>query len=85
MPHENLKRDFSYVLRGRDRVTDVLLPYLVSWLAMERANNIAQALGGGCVDQVSAVIHMLRNTGIDDLEKVTKEVVYAWNKAMQEH
>jgi hypothetical protein len=63
---------------ARDRIQATLSPYLGSNLALERANNIAQALMMGSDDIRSITSEMLRNTGIEDIDKLASQIVRAW-------
>lgn len=66
---------------ARDTIHAVLSPYLGSNLALERANNIAQALIMGSDDIRAVTSEMLRNTGVKDIETLVSQVVHAWDIA----
>ena len=46
--------------------------------ALERANNIAQALVPGAGSATEVALDMLRNTAMDDKLKITVEIGSAW-------
>jgi hypothetical protein len=66
------------ILRGRDRMSDVLAQYLAPVCALERANNIAQALVLGADDPVGIAAEMLKDLGIHNMTSVANEVGHAW-------
>ncbi len=68
----------SDVRIARDQIQATLSPYLGSNLALERANNIAQALMMGSDDIRSIASEMLRNTGIEDIDTLASQVVRVW-------
>jgi len=73
-----MSSDFELIRIGRDRMTEVLKPYLGPNLALERANNIAQALVFGCEDPTHVALEMLNRTGINNTSAVAAEVGRAW-------
>ena len=73
----------SDVRIARDNIQAALSPHLGSYLALERANNIAQALMIGSNDIRAITLEMLRNTGAEDIEKLVSQVVRAWDVAVR--
>jgi hypothetical protein len=65
---------------ARDRVRNVLEAHLESQLALERANNIAQALVFEVEDPVEVALAMLRNEPIDNIDDVVQQVAEAWRE-----
>ena len=63
---------------GRDRITEVLKPHLGADYALERANNIAQALVLGAGSPTDVALEMLRYTTVNNKVKVAVEVGRAW-------
>jgi len=72
----------SAIRAGRDRVSEVLEPLLGEDLAMERANNIVQALVFGAHDPMRVAIDMLRNAGLPDTPMVAERVDRAWREGI---
>jgi len=71
---------------ARDRVRSVLEAHLESQLALERANNIAQALVFEVEDPVDVALAMLRNQPIENIDDVVQQVAEAWReKHTREH
>ena len=66
------------ILRGRDRMTDVLTPYLGPADALERANNIAQALVLGAGEPAEIAREMLDDVRLGDAPLTAAEVGKAW-------
>ena len=66
---------------ARDTIHAVLSPHLGSNLALERANNIAQALIMGSDNVRRVTSEMLRNTGVKDIETLVLQVAHAWDIA----
>lgn len=81
MRQNPIDSDFSCILKGRDSLEEVLLRYLDSQLALERANNIAQVLQYDDENKAEIVLDLLRNTKIKNVTKVTNDLIHAWNKA----
>jgi len=69
----------SDVRSARDNIQAALTPHLGSNLALERANNIAQAMMMGSNDIRAITLEMLRNTGAKDIESLVSQVVRAWD------
>jgi len=63
---------------GRDLIIEVLRPHLGPDTALERANNIAQALVLGAGSPTDVALDMLRHTHVDDKLKIAVEVGRAW-------
>ena len=63
---------------GRDMITEVLRPHLGPDTALERANNIAQALVLGAGSPTDVALDMLRHTHVDNKLKIAVEVGRAW-------
>jgi hypothetical protein len=66
------------ILRARDRMNNVLARYLEPSHAMERANNIAQALVFGAEDPAHIAYEMLDHLGLSNTPAVAAEVGRAW-------
>jgi len=66
------------VLRGRDRISEVLIRYLEPTRARERANNIAQALVLGPDDPPHIALEMLAGLGLRNRATIAAEVGQAW-------
>ncbi len=66
------------ILAGRDRMSSVLSRFLSRELALERANNIAQALVFCPEDPERMALRMLRSTELANVENIAKEVADAW-------
>ena len=66
------------ILRGRDRMTDVLTQYLGPVDALERANNIAQALVLGAGEPAEIAREMLDDVRLGDAPLTAAEVGKAW-------
>jgi hypothetical protein len=69
---------------ARDRVKDVLETYLESSIALERANNIVQALAFEDDDPVDVAGEMLKNQKIDNINAVILRVAEAWRQVNTE-
>jgi len=63
---------------GRDRIIEVLKPHLGHDTAMERANNIAQALVLGAGSPTDVALDMLRHAPLNDKLQIAVEVDRAW-------
>lgn len=59
-------------------MSDVLNRYLEPSSALERANNIAQALVLGAKDPTYIALQMLDDLGIQNMDSVAAEVKKAW-------
>ena len=73
---------FGHILRGRDQMNVVLEQYLAPVNALERANNIAQAIALGAGNPASIAREMLKNSGLNDPATVAVEVARAWAAAL---
>lgn len=74
----------SSILRARDRVRAVLVPFLGAQLAAERANNIAQVLIFNAEHPAWVALGMLEGLGLPDPVMVAGQVGLAWEDAVQE-
>jgi len=72
------ERSRSVLLRGRERVRDVLEPHLGADRALERANNIAQALALQEAQPDAVAFEMLRQLPGDERKKLASAVRVAW-------
>ena len=72
----------SAIRAGRDRVSEVLEPLIGEAAALERANNIAQALVFGAHDPAKVATDMLRHSGIKDPTAVAVQVDRAWREGI---
>lgn len=72
----------SAIRAGRDRVSEVLEPLLGEAAAMERANNIVQALVFGARDPAKVATDMLRHAGLKDTSAVAARVDRAWREGI---
>jgi hypothetical protein len=66
------------VINGRDQITHVLGRYLEPKRALERANNIAQALVLGSDDPADIAFEMLDDLGLNNMAAIAAEVGKAW-------
>lgn len=72
------ERPRSVLLRGRERVRDVLEPHLGAAHALERANNIAQALALEEAEPHEVAFEMLRQIPGDARRVLAAAVRHAW-------
>jgi hypothetical protein len=72
------ERSRTVLLRGRERVRDVLEPHLGAAHALERANNIAQALAQQDAQPDAVAFEMLRQLPGDARKKLATAVRVAW-------
>jgi hypothetical protein len=72
------------ILAGRDRISEVLSRFLEDELALERANNIAQALLFSTEEPEEIALQMLRGTGLTNLQQVARAVSQAWSHGVIE-
>ena len=72
------ERSRSVLLRGRERVRDVLAPHLGAAHALERANNIAQALAQHDAQPDAVAFEMLRQLPGEARKKLATAVRVAW-------
>lgn len=66
------------ILMGRDRITEVLNTYIAPNDALERANNIVQALVLGEQDPMRVALKMLEHLDIVDRFCAAEQVGKAW-------
>lgn len=72
------ERSPAVLLHGRERVRDVLEPHLGAAHALERANNIAQALAQQDAQPDAVAFEMLRQLPGDARKKLATAVRVAW-------
>jgi len=72
------ERSRAVLMRGRERVRDVLEPHLGHEHALERANNIAQALALEDAEPAAVAFEMLRQLPADIRQRVADAVRRAW-------
>ena len=72
------RRDILRIRIGRDRITEVLEPHLGPSSALERANNIAQALAFTDADPTCVAREMLGKTGLRNTSEVAAKVCQVW-------
>jgi len=72
------ERSRSVLLSGRERVRDVLEPHLGADRALERANNIAQALAVPEAQPDAVAFEMLRHLPGEARKKLAAAVRVAW-------
>jgi hypothetical protein len=73
-----VRKDILRIRIGRDRITQVLEPHLGATHALERANNIAQALVLTDDDPAHIALEMLGKTGLRNTSEVAAEVGQVW-------
>ena len=73
-----VRKDILRIRIGRDRITQVLEPHLGATHALERANNIAQALAFSDDDPAHIALEMLGKTGLTNTSEVAAEVGQVW-------
>lgn len=78
-PHA-ARHELSYALlvQGRERVRDVLAPHLGENVALERANNIVQALAFDDVEPQRVAFDMLRQVPESERAQLARQVQRAW-------
>lgn len=69
---------YAVLVRGRERVRDALEPHLGPQHALERANNIVQALALDDVEPQRVAFEMLRHVPEDERLLLAKLVTRAW-------
>lgn len=76
----NLRSELSYaaLVRGRERVRDALEPHLGAQHALERANNIVQALALDDVEPQRVALEMLRHVPDGERQRLANLVTRAW-------
>jgi hypothetical protein len=72
------ERSRAVLMRGRERVRDVLEPHLGHEHALERANNIAQALALEDAEPQAVAFEMLRQLPGDVRRALASAVERAW-------
>lgn len=72
------ERSRAQLVRGRERVLNVLEPHLGHEHALERANNIAQALAVEDAEPAEVAFEMLRQLPSELRRKVAHAVQRAW-------
>lgn len=72
------ERTYAVLIRGRERVRDVLEPHLGPSCALERANNIAQALVFEDVEPRTVALEMLRQVPRELRSSLADLVTRAW-------
>jgi hypothetical protein len=72
------ERTRAVLMRGRERVRDVLEPHLGHEHALERANNIAQALALEDAEPEAVAFEMLRQLPSDERSRLAHAVRRAW-------
>jgi hypothetical protein len=74
------RHELSYALlvQGRERVRDVLTPHLGEHAALERANNIAQALAFDDLEPTRIAFDMLRQVPESERAQLACQVTRAW-------
>jgi len=72
------ERSRTVLLHGRERVRDVLEPHLGADSALERANNIAQALAVQDAQPDAVAFEMLRQLPGEARKKLAAAVRVAW-------
>jgi hypothetical protein len=75
---ERGERSRAVLMRGRERVRDVLEPHLGPTHALERANNIAQALALEDAEPFMVAFEMLRQVPDDARRTLASSVHRAW-------
>ncbi|MFT3923189.1 MAG: hypothetical protein QM778_11710 [Myxococcales bacterium] len=75
---ERSERTYAVLIRGRERVRDVLEPHLGASCALERANNIAQALVFEDVEPRLVALEMLRQVPRELRSNLAEQVTRAW-------
>lgn len=75
---EHGERPRDVLMRGRERVRDVLEPHLGATHALERANNIAQALALEEAEPFVVAFEMLRQLPADARRMLASSVRRAW-------
>ena len=78
--------DVAYVvlMRARERVRGALEPHLGPVQALERANNITQALVLDHAEPERVAFDMLRQLPRDARRRIAEEVLSEWNRSIAE-
>lgn len=69
---------YSVLVRGRERVKDALTPHLGAQTALERANNIVQALAFDDLEPQRVAFEMLRQVPEAERTLLANLVMRAW-------
>jgi len=69
---------YSVLVRGRERVKDALTPHLGAQTALERANNIVQALAFDDLEPQRVAFEMLRQVPEGERTLLAILVMRAW-------
>jgi hypothetical protein len=72
------ERTYAVLIRGRERVRCVLEPHLGASCALERANNIAQALVFEDVEPLGVATEMLRSVPRELRSRLAAQVTRVW-------
>ena len=75
---DRVEHTYAVLIRGRERVRSVLEPHLGPAHALERANNIAQALVFGDTEPRGVAFEMLRTLPSDVRSQLAEAVNRAW-------
>ncbi len=75
---ERSELTYAVLIQGRERVRSVLEPHLGASCALERANNIAQALVFEDVEPRTVALEMLRQVPRELRTKLAELVTLAW-------
>lgn len=77
------ERSRAVLMRGRERVRDVLEPHMGHEQALERANNIAQALALEDAEPEEVAFEMLRQLPSDTRRELANAVRCAWLRELE--
>jgi hypothetical protein len=75
---ERQERSYAWLIQGRERVRTVLEPHLGPAQALERANNIAQALVFADAEPRCVAFEMLRQVPSEVRDSLAEAVKQAW-------
>jgi hypothetical protein len=78
---ERQERSYAWLIQGRERVRSVLEPHLGPVHALERANNIAQALVFADAEPRGVAFEMLRQLPSEVRSVLADAVTDAWAKS----
>lgn len=76
--HPRHELSYALLVQGRERVRDVLAPHLGAHVALERANNIVQALAFDDVEPQRVAFEMLRQVPEGERAQLARQVQRAW-------
>lgn len=82
---ERPERSYAVLIQGRERVRSVLEPHLGPVHALERANNIAQALVFADTEPRGVAFEMLRTLPSDMRTALADAVKQAWGSTTASH